>query len=67
MTMYRLYERIQHFRSIGVPKLSPGYGPGAIAVNFIIVTIIFIIIIYQFFFLFIPINNRGLKNQLHVE
>ena len=25
--MYRLYKPIQHFRSIGVPKLSPGYGP----------------------------------------
>ena len=28
ITMYRLYKRIQHFRSTGVPKLSPEYGPG---------------------------------------
>ena len=26
-TMYCLYKWIQHFRSMGVPKLSPGYGP----------------------------------------
>ena len=25
--MYRLYKRIQHFRSTGVPKRSPGYDP----------------------------------------
>ena len=24
--MYRLYKRIQHFHSTGVPKLSHGYG-----------------------------------------
>ena len=29
--MYRMYKRTQHFRSTGVPKLSPGYGPDTVS------------------------------------
>ena len=30
IAMHCLYKRIQHFRSTGVPRLSPRYGPGVI-------------------------------------
>ena len=52
MTMYRLYERIQHFRSIGVPKLSPGYGPGAVLLPLILLLLLLslLLLFIKFFF-----------------